>query len=79
LLKAFSDVEDPVALLVASAREHIPPNTSLGGGARPSYIPDPENRLPIDQVIEEMYEQKWYGNQIKYRRTFDERVGSIGR
>jgi DEAD/DEAH box helicase domain-containing protein len=76
---AFSDFEDPVTLLVASAREHIPPNTSTGGGTKSSYIPDPENRLPINQVVEEVCEQKWYWNQIRYRRTFDEKVGSIGR
>jgi DEAD/DEAH box helicase domain-containing protein len=79
LLEAFSDAEDPVTLLVASAREHIPLNTSLGAGAGSSCIPDPENRQPIDRIVEEIQEQEWYRNQIGYRRTFDEKVGSIGR
>lgn len=78
LLEAFSDDEDPVALLVAVAREHIPLNTSLRGGTKSSCIPDPETRQPIDQIVKEIDEQKWYLNQIKYRRTFDEKSGSIG-
>jgi DEAD/DEAH box helicase domain-containing protein len=78
LLEAFSDDEDPVALLVALAREHIPLNTSLRGGTKFSCIPDPETRQPIDQIVKEIDEQKWYLNQIKYRRTFDEKSGSIG-
>jgi DEAD/DEAH box helicase domain-containing protein len=70
---------DPVSLLAASARDHIPHNTSLGGVAEPSYIPNSESRQPIDQIVEEIYEQKWYLNQIKYRRAIDEKVGSIGK
>ncbi|KAI0256495.1 P-loop containing nucleoside triphosphate hydrolase protein [Lactifluus subvellereus] len=78
LLEAFSDAGDPVALLVASAREHIPLNTSLRHGTGSSCIPDPETRQPIDQVVKEIHEQNWYLGQIKYRRTFDEKSGSIG-
>jgi hypothetical protein len=79
LLGAFSDAVDPVSLLAASARDHIPHNTSLGGGAESSHILNSDNRQPIDQIVEEIYEQKWYLNQIKYRRTIDEKVGSIGK
>ncbi|KAH9981492.1 P-loop containing nucleoside triphosphate hydrolase protein [Lactifluus volemus] len=78
LLEAFSDAVDPVSLLAASARAHIPHNTSLGGGAESSHIPNSENRQPMDQIVEGIYGQKWYLNQIKYRRTIDEKVGSIG-
>jgi hypothetical protein len=79
LIEAFSDAEDPIALLVASAREHIPVNTSVGCTEESSHIPDPENRQPIDRVVEELHEQKWYLNQIKYRRTFEVKAGSLGR
>lgn len=79
LIAAFSDAEDPIALLVASAREHIPLNTSVGCLAEPSHIPDPENRPPIDRVIEDIHEQKWYLNQIRYRRAFEAKAGSLGR
>ncbi|KAH9998130.1 P-loop containing nucleoside triphosphate hydrolase protein [Russula compacta] len=78
LIEAFSDVEDPVALLVASAREHVPFDTSVGCTAESSRLPDPENRQPIHQIIEGLYEQTWYLSQIKYRRTFDAKAGSFG-
>ena len=78
MIKAFSDAEDPVALLVASAQEHIPLNT-VGLTREPPHIPDPENRQPIDGIIEDLQEQKWYMQQIKYRRTFDVKEGSLGR
>ena len=79
LIEAFT--EDAVGLLVASAREHIPLNTSAvcTDTKEPSHIPDPENRPPIDRVVEELYEQKWYLGQIKYRRTFNAKAGSLGR
>ena len=77
LIEAFSDAEDPVALLVASAQEHIPLNT-VGLTGKVSRIPDPEKRQPIDKIIEELHEEKWYTNQIKYRRTFDAKKGSLG-
>ncbi len=78
LIEAFSDAEDPVALLVASAQEHIPLNI-VGRTGELSHIPDPENRQPIDRIIEELQEQKSYLQQIKCRRTFDAKEGSLGR
>ncbi|KAH9001463.1 P-loop containing nucleoside triphosphate hydrolase protein [Lactarius akahatsu] len=77
--EACPDAEDPVTLLVALARDHIPLTiTSTGDEAEPQNIPDPENRRSIDGIVEEIYEQKWYQDQIKYRRTFDAKPGSIG-
>ncbi|KAH9030681.1 P-loop containing nucleoside triphosphate hydrolase protein [Lactarius pseudohatsudake] len=79
LLQACPDAEDPVTLLVALARDHIPlTTTSTGDEVEPQNIPDPENRRSIDGIVEEIYEQKWYQGQIKYRRTFDAKPGSIG-
>ena len=80
LIEAFSDAEDPVALLVASAQEHIPLNLNTVGltGGLP-HIPDPETRQPIAGIVEDLQEQKWYMQQIKYRRTFDAKEGSLGR
>ena len=77
LIEAFSDAEDPVALLVASAQEHIPLDTA--GRTAELSIPDPESRQTIDQIIEGLYQQKWYMHQIKYRRTFGAKAGLLGR
>jgi DEAD/DEAH box helicase domain-containing protein len=94
LIEAFSDAEDPIALLVASAREHIPHNPSVGcmaepshiphntlvgRTAEPSHIPDPENRQTIDRIIEDLHKENWYCNQIKYRRALEAKAGSFGR
>ena len=76
MIEAFSDAEDPVALLVASAQEHIPLNAVSQTG-KLLHIPDPENRQSIDGIVEELQEQ--YMDQIKYRRTFDAKEGSLGR
>jgi hypothetical protein len=64
---------------VASAREHIPLNTSVGSTAESSHIPDPGNRQPIDRVVNDIFEQTWYLDQIKYRRIFGAKAGSLGR
>ena len=64
---------------MASAREHIPLNTSIGSTAESSHIPDPENRQPIDRVVDDIFEQTWCLDQIKYRRTFGAKAGSLGR
>jgi DEAD/DEAH box helicase domain-containing protein len=80
LIEAFSDAEDPVALLVASAQEHVPLSTvGLTGAGKLPHIPDPENRQPILRIVEELQEQNWYMQQIKYRRTFDAKAGSLGK
>jgi DEAD/DEAH box helicase domain-containing protein len=79
LIEAFSDAEDPVALLVASAQEHIPLNTAgLTGAGELLPITDPEKRQSIEGIIEELQEQNGYMQQIKYRRTFDAIEGSLG-
>ena len=75
LIEAFSDAGDPAALLVASAQEHIPLGTV--GRTEELSIPGPENRQPINQIIEELYEQK--RSRLRYRRTFDAKAGSLGR
>ncbi|KAF8275225.1 DEAD/H helicase [Lactarius quietus] len=78
LLQACSDTEDAINLLVASAQDHIPLTASTGDEVESPNILDPENRRSINDIIEEIYEQKWYQNQIKYRRIFDAKTGSIG-
>lgn len=64
---------------MALAQDHIPLTASASDEVGSSDIPDPENRPSINEVIEEIYEQKWYQTQIKYRRNFDAKPGSIGR
>ncbi|KAG6332894.1 hypothetical protein ID866_6201 [Astraeus odoratus] len=84
LISATSWDEDPVELVQAAARDHIPVNPK---GKPPSQaerpeIPSPEDRPTVDDVIREMQEQEWYSGQIVDRRTFttrEPREGSYSR
>ncbi|CDO70744.1 hypothetical protein BN946_scf184798.g59 [Trametes cinnabarina] len=88
LLRATPVDDDPVALLQAAAREHIPvhpglnrPLTALSqSDAKGKYrvVPEPDCRPAIEEVIEEIEGQEWYAEQIAYRRVFDARDGQQG-
>ncbi|KAF9234482.1 P-loop containing nucleoside triphosphate hydrolase protein [Melanogaster broomeanus] len=71
LLSATPAGEDPVELLQAAARDHIP-------AAVKATIPSPEERNSIDDVVLEIQEQEWYKNQIVDRRTFAAREAREG-
>ncbi|KIJ17065.1 hypothetical protein PAXINDRAFT_111778 [Paxillus involutus ATCC 200175] len=78
LLSATSVGEDPVDLLQAAARDHIPVNPKVKEPPKASNIPSPEERHSIDEVIREIQEQEWYRNQIVDRRTFEAREARQG-
>lgn len=84
LLAATPGGEDPVSLLQAAARDHIPANPkskSLTKAVAPHdklAIPTPEERPSIDEVIKEIQDQEWYKGQIVDRRTFDAREARLG-
>ncbi|OCH95579.1 P-loop containing nucleoside triphosphate hydrolase protein [Obba rivulosa] len=84
LLEATRQGDDPVALLQAAARDHIPINPSGSASVSTMHteakgkqkaVPDPEDRPTIDAVLEELLEQEWYQEQLTSRRTFDAREG----
>ncbi|KAJ6618312.1 DEAD/H helicase [Mycena sp. CBHHK59/15] len=77
LILATEAPDDPVALLQAAARDHIPINPS--DPSWPSFtIPGSGDRPSIDTVLEEIMQHEWYSDQIVERRTIDARVGQIG-
>ncbi|KIK92020.1 hypothetical protein PAXRUDRAFT_13476 [Paxillus rubicundulus Ve08.2h10] len=78
LLSATPAGEDPVDLLQAAARDHIPVNPKAKEPPKASKIPSPEERDSIDEVIREIQEQDWYRNQIVDRRTFEAREARQG-
>ncbi|KAJ3835906.1 DEAD/H helicase [Lentinula raphanica] len=84
LLAAVSSTDDPVSLLQAAAREHIPidpahlkDNPSINETAH-MPIPTSEDRASIDDILIELQEQQWYKDQIVERRTVDAREGQTG-
>jgi hypothetical protein len=87
LLLATPSSENPVDLLQAASRDHIPVNPSQkssltffdqGKGKGRMIVPASMDRPTIDSVIEEIMQQEWYKDQIIDRRVFDEKEGTIG-
>jgi hypothetical protein len=76
LLAATPAGEDPVTLLQAAARDHIPVNpkskclSEVTSFEVKLTIPNPEQRPSIDEVIKEIQDQGSYTKQITHRRTF---------
>ncbi|KAF9228793.1 DEAD H helicase [Gyrodon lividus] len=82
LLAATPADEDPVDLLQAAARDHIPVNPKAKEHPKSfekTTIPSPEERHSIDEVIREIQEEQWYKNQIVDRRTFEAREARQGK
>ncbi|KAI0747965.1 P-loop containing nucleoside triphosphate hydrolase protein [Daedaleopsis nitida] len=87
LLKATREGEDPVALLRAAARDHIPVHpgskqtalsasqVNLKGKGKSREIPAPEHRSSIEDVIDEIENQEWFKDQIAYKRVFEAKEG----
>jgi DEAD/DEAH box helicase domain-containing protein len=75
LLIATPGTEDPVALLQAASRDHIPVNPSWrhqDDDNDPKEIPCSKDRPTIDAAITEMQEQRWYKGQIVMKKIIDE-------
>ncbi|KAH9854069.1 DEAD/H helicase [Lenzites betulinus] len=83
LLNATPVDEDPVALLQAAAREHIPVHPELNrprlSQVKGKYkaVPEPNDRPSIEEVIGEIEQQEWYKDQVACRRIFDARDGQL--
>ncbi|KAL0071661.1 ATP-dependent 3'-5' DNA helicase [Marasmius tenuissimus] len=84
LLSATASPDDPVALLLTAARDHIPVHP--GKKANPSCsliledplntaIPDPENRPSVNEVLNEITNQTWYKDQIIEHKSIESREG----
>ncbi|KAI0807176.1 P-loop containing nucleoside triphosphate hydrolase protein [Fomes fomentarius] len=85
LLKATPEGEDPVALLEAAAREHIPVHpgskhsdfgaTEENEKAKNREVPEPGNRPSIEAIVGEIEKMDWYKEQIAYKHVFEARDG----
>lgn len=86
LIAASAKADDPIALLQAASRDHIPINpsqkSSLASFSEPAKgktkVPDSKDRPSIDSVIQEIIDQEWYREQIIERRIFHAKEGTIG-
>ncbi|KAI0736617.1 P-loop containing nucleoside triphosphate hydrolase protein [Fomitopsis betulina] len=86
LLEATSQHDDPVALLQAAARDHLPIDpssrsfnklTQSDSKGNERVVPDPADRPTVNAVIEEIQEQEWYQDQIADRRIVEAKDGHI--
>ncbi|TCD65415.1 hypothetical protein EIP91_002714 [Steccherinum ochraceum] len=83
LLEAVRSDEDPVELLQAAARDHIPvdPSSLLPGNKgkeRDKTVPESDHRPTIDSIISEIQQEKWYSEQIVHRRIAEAKDGQKG-
>ncbi len=89
LLSATPAEDDPVVLLQAAARDHIPvhPGANRAQGeilsqsdAKGKYktVPEPDARPSIEEVVEEIEQQEWYKEQVTCKRIFDAKDGQLG-
>ncbi|KAI5983784.1 DEAD H helicase [Pisolithus albus] len=80
LLSATADGEDPVELLKAAAKDHIPANPKERSHLPKSEaeVPSPDERPSVNEVVQELQEQSWYVNQIADRRTVPARTAREG-
>jgi DEAD/DEAH box helicase domain-containing protein len=85
LILATPSSDNPVTLVQAAGRDHVPvnPTSTPGSSAKAKSedmtIPGPQDRLTIDSVISEIKEQEWYKEQIVERRTTAPKDAQIGR
>jgi DEAD/DEAH box helicase domain-containing protein len=81
---AVATSEDPVELVQAAARDHIPVDPKLiaaNSGTlpkNPKVVPKSEERPAISEVLDEIVQAEWYRNQIVHRESFDAKVGQQG-
>lgn len=84
LLTATSAADDPVRLLQAAARDHIPVNPDHKGDPltidETSHMPIPstEDRAAIHDILVELEEQSWYKDQIVEHRIVEAQEGQTG-
>ncbi|KAF7359385.1 P-loop containing nucleoside triphosphate hydrolase protein [Mycena sanguinolenta] len=78
LILATGAEDDPVALLKAAARDHIPIDPSKPETWPNHTIPEPKDRPSIDAVLGEIMQKDWYSEQIVERWTIEAKIGQIG-
>ncbi|KIK63733.1 hypothetical protein GYMLUDRAFT_222021 [Collybiopsis luxurians FD-317 M1] len=83
LLSATPSGEDPVDLLKAAARDHIPIDPEHKGnlpadkgGHMP--VPNADDRASIRDILLDLGQQSWYKDQIVNRRTVEAKEGESG-
>ncbi|KAF5391897.1 hypothetical protein D9757_001704 [Collybiopsis confluens] len=83
LLEATPSGEDPVSILQAAARDHIPidpghKNHVPVDESAHLPIPNPDDRATILDILVELESEEWYKGQIAHRRTAGAKVGQTG-
>ncbi|KAL1683546.1 hypothetical protein EV122DRAFT_286287 [Schizophyllum commune] len=76
LLKATQPPEDPVQLLQAAGRDHIPVHPGVGleqAPVRDLHIPDAASRPSVDELLTEIEKEEWYKNQMVANKVFEPR------
>ncbi|KAL0947334.1 hypothetical protein HGRIS_013453 [Hohenbuehelia grisea] len=85
LIVVSSSGEDPVSMIQAAGRDHIPIDPSakslpdlIKASASHLTVPDHDNRPSIEAVLSEVKVQTWYREQIVESRQFEPRLAKEG-
>jgi DEAD/DEAH box helicase domain-containing protein len=84
LLTAVPTGENPVALLRAAAKDHVPVIPSLALLTEHSHNPDlsrvpvPSVRSNLSTILQDLQSCEWYSDQITFRKIFEARLPEIG-
>ncbi|TRM57588.1 P-loop containing nucleoside triphosphate hydrolase protein [Schizophyllum amplum] len=76
LIKATNPPDDPVLLLQAAGRDHIPIHPGIKPEQAPVIdlrIPDADSRPSIDELLSEIEKEEWYKEQMVANKVFEPR------
>ncbi|KZV84071.1 hypothetical protein EXIGLDRAFT_727691, partial [Exidia glandulosa HHB12029] len=81
LLGAVPEDEDPVALLMNAARDHVPvdpmaPQPDMGDNHQ--FILPSQTRRTVEEILDDLVEQDWYKNQIVARKIYEPKEATLG-
>ena len=71
--------EDPVALVVKAAHDHIPVDVHGTRGSTSNGLISTEDRPSIDEIVQELEDADEYKDQVSYRRVFDAKEAQYGK
>ncbi|KAL1746966.1 P-loop containing nucleoside triphosphate hydrolase protein [Schizophyllum fasciatum] len=76
LIEATEAPDDPVLLLQAAGRDHVPVHPGVDARQTPIHdlrIPDADDRPSIDEILTEIEKEEWYRNQMVANKVFEPR------
>ncbi|KAF9001945.1 P-loop containing nucleoside triphosphate hydrolase protein [Cyathus striatus] len=77
LLRTFESPENAVEYLRRAAYQHMPTDPTTPSSSNILRIPDPENRISMNDVISQIKNERFYHQQLVFRRTIEAKKAKI--